>query len=221
MGQIADYVKENFTPADGITLEEVEKLESELDPLKGLTTPDQALDFMGRNPLFEKALKKHETTSIEKHDEKFMKDKYPGLLKDAVDLRIKELNPDETPQDKRIRELEDNATARDKVDAAKDLKIELAAKAKEISYTGDIDLFMHLGDKALETMEAYHKKNTDYLEAEKEKIQKELYGGNTPPTHTLPEVPKDIDEQIREARAAGNATLALKLQMQKNTKPQQ
>ena len=222
MGQIADYVKENFTPVDGIDLSEVEKLESELDPLKGLTTPDQALDFMGRNPLFEKALKKHETTSIEKHDEKFMKDNYPGLLKDAVDARIKELNPDETPQDKRIRELEDNATARDKIDATKDLKIELAAKAKEISYTGDIDLFMQLGDKALETMEAYHKKNTDYLEAEKTKIQKELYGDNVPPKHTPPEVPKDIDEEIREARAAGNASRALNLQMKKqNTKSQQ
>lgn len=221
MGQLTDYVKENFTPAEGITIEEVEKLEKDLDPLSGLTTPDQALDFMGRNPLFEKALKKHETTSIEKHDAKFMKDKYPGLLKDAVDARVKELNPEETPEQKRIRELEDKITASDTRETSNALKIELAAKAKEIGYTGEIDLFMHLGDKAIETMEAYHTKNTEYLAAEKEKIQKELYGGNPPPPGRPPEVPKDIDEQIRDARAAGNATLALKLQMQKNTKPQQ
>ena len=221
MGQIADYVKENFTPADGITLDEVEKLEKELDPLSGLSTVDQALDFMGRNDLFGRALKKHETTSIERHDEKFMKDKFPGLLKDGVDARVKELNPEETPQDKRIRELEDNAKSRDAIDAEKDLKIELAKKAKEISYTGDIDLFIHLGDKAVETMEAYHEKNTKYLEAALAEMQKKLYGDNPPPTGGTPPVPKDIDEQIREARAAGNATLALKLQMQKNTKPQQ
>ncbi len=221
MGQIADYVKENFTPAEGIDLSEVEKLETELDPLSGLSTTDQALDFMGRNPLFEKALKKHETQAIEKHDTKFMTDKYPGMLKDAVDLKIKELNPEETPQDKRIRELEDNAAARDKSDTEKDLRIELQKKAKEIGYTRNIELFMHLGDKAIETMEAYHTKNTDYLEAEKEKIQKELYGDNTPPKKHETELPKDIDEQIREAKAAGDSTRALRLQMQKNTKSQQ
>jgi len=221
MGQLTDYVKENFTPAEGITIEEVEKLEKDLDPLSGLTTPDQALDFMGRNPLFEKALKKHETQAIEKHDEKFMKDKYPGLLKDAVDLRVKELNPEETPEQKRIRELEDKISASDNREASNTLKIELQKKAKEIGYTGDIDLFMTLGDKAIETMEAYHTKNTEYLAAEKEKIQKELYGNNPPPPGTPPEVPKDIDEKIREARAAGDATLALKYQMQKNNKPQQ
>ncbi len=221
MGQIADYVKENFTPAEGIDLSEVEKLETELDPLSGLTTPDQALDFMGRNPLFEKALKKHETQAIEKHDDKFNKEKLPGILKDEREKAIKEANPEETPEQKRIRELEDNAAVRDKSDAAKDLKIELAAKAKEIGYTGDIDLFMHLGDKALQTMEAYHTKNTEYLEGEKEKIQKELYGDNIPPKKHKEETPKDIDEQIREAREAGNSGFALRLQMQKNTKPQQ
>ncbi len=222
MGQIADYVKENFTPADGIDMSEVEKLEKDLDPLSGITTPDQALDFMGRNPLFEKGLKKHETQAIEKHDEKYAKEKLPGLLKEEREKAIKEANPKETPEQKRIRELEDNATARDKIDAAKDLKIELGAKAKEIGYTRDIDMFMHLGDKAIETMEAYHLKNTEYLTAEKEKMQKEIYGDNPPPKGGTPPVPKDIDEQIREARAAGNSSLALNLQMKKqNTKPQQ
>ena len=221
MGQIADYVKENFTPAEGIDLSEVEKLEKDLDPLSGISTVDQALDFMGRNPLFEKGLKKHETQAIEKHDDKFNKEKLPGLLKDERDKAIKEANPEETPEQKRIRELEDKISASDKRDTNNALKIELAAKAKEIGYTGDIDLFMHLGDKALGTMEAYHTKNTEYLEAEKTKIQKELYGDNAPPKKQEKETPKDIDEKIREAREAGNAGLALRLQMQKNTKPQQ
>jgi len=221
MGQIADYVKENFTPAEGIDLSEVEKLEKDLDPLSGITTPDQALDFMGRNPLFEKGLKKHETQAIEKHDSKFKTDKLPGLLKEEREKAIKEANPEETPEQKRIRELEDNAKARDKSDAEKDLKIALAAKAKEIGYTRDIDMFMHLGDKAVETMEAYHLKNTEYLKEEKEKIQKELYGNNTPPNKSEIETPKDIDEQIRTAREAGNAGLALTLLMKKNKKPQQ
>lgn len=221
MGQIADYVKANFTPADGITLDEVEKLEKELDPLSGLKTTDQFLDFMGRNEGFKNALKKHETQAIEKHDEKFKTDKLPGLLKDAVDLKMKELNPDETPEQKRIRELEDKISASDNRETSNALKIELQDKAKEIGYTGDIELFTHLGDKAVETMEAYHTKNTEYLEAEKTKIQKELYGDNPPPIKGTPPVPKDIDEQIREARAAGNFKLALNLQMQKNIKPQQ
>lgn len=221
MGQIADYVKANFTPAEGIDISEVEKLETDLNPLSRLKTTDQFLDFMGRNEGFEKALKKHETQAIEKHDEKFKTDKLPGLLKDEREKAIKEANPEETPEQKRIRELEDNAKARDKSDAEKDLKIALAAKAKEIGYTRDIDMFMHLGDKAVETMEAYHETNTKYLADEKEIMLKKLYGDNHKPEISEIEVPKDIDEQIRTARESGNAGLALRLQMQKNKKPQQ
>jgi len=181
MGQLTDYVKANFTPAEGIDISEVEKLETELDPLSGLSTVDQALDFMGRNDLFNRALKKHETTSIEKHDDKFMKDKYPEMLKSALDEKLKELNPDETPEQKRIRELEDKISAADKRDALNALKIELQSKAKEIGYTGNIDLFISQGDKAIETMEAYHEANTAWREKEKETMQKEVYKGNPPP----------------------------------------
>jgi len=219
MGQIADYVKANFTAAEGIDISEVEKLEVELDPLSGLKTTDQFLDFMGRNEGFKNALKKHETQAIEKHDEKFKTDKLPSLLKEEREKAIKEANPEETAEQKRIRELEDNAKARDKSDAEKDLKIALAAKAKEIGYTENIELFMHLGDKAIETMEAFHATNTKYLDGEKEKILKELYKGK-PPNKSEIETPKDIDEQIRTARSEGKFDLALKLQMQKNTKPQ-
>jgi hypothetical protein len=221
MGQITDFVKANFTPAEGIELSEVEKLERELDPLSGLTTIDHALDFMGRNDLFSRALKKHETTAIEKHDEKFTTTKLPEILKAEREKIVKELNPEETPEQKRIRELEDREKQRDKSDAEKDLRIELQKKAKEIGYTRSIDLYMHLGDKAIETMVAEHTQNTEYLTAELDKLKKELYGNNPPPKNSEKEVPKDIDEQIRQARAEGNSSLALKLQMQKNTKQQQ
>ena len=221
MGQIADYVKDNFTPAEGITISEVEKLEKDLNPLSGLSTTDQFLDFMGRNEGFKNALKKHETQAIEKHDTKFKTDKLPGLLKEHGDKIRLEANPKETDDQKEIRELKEWKLDSERSGKEKDLRIELKDKAKEVGYTGDIELFMHLDDKAIETMTAFHETNTKYLEAEKEKLVKEVYGKNTPPNKSEIETPKDIDEQIRTARSEGKFDLALKLQMQKNTKPQQ
>lgn len=221
MGQIADYVKENFTPAEGIDLSEIEKLEKDLDPLSGITTPDQALDFMGRNPLFEKGLKKHETQAIEKHDSKFKTDKLPGLLKEHGDKVRAEINPKETDDQKATRELREEVKGLKDEKTTDKLRTDLLEKKAELKYDGDIEIFMHLGDKAVEVMEAYHLKNTEYLKAEKEKIQKELYKGNPPPNISETETPKDIDEQITTARSEGNSGLALQLLMKKNKKPQQ
>ena len=221
MGQIIDWFKKNSTLAEGADIKEAEKLEDELNPLKNLSTTDQYLDFMNRNEGFKNALKKHETQAIEKHDAKFRTDKLPGLLKDHGDKIRLEINPKETDDQKEIRELKQWKLDSEKTGKEKDLKIELKDKAKEIGYTGDIELFMSKGDTAIETMTAYHEKNTKYLAGEREKIQKEIYKGNTPPNKGEPEIPKDIDTQIFEARKAGNAILAGKLQVLKNTKPQQ
>ena len=221
MGQITDWIKKNSTLAEGADIKEAEKLEDELNPLKNLSTTDQYLDFMNRNEGFKNALKKHETQAIEKHDAKFKTDKLPGLLKEHGDKIKAEINPTDTPEQKEIKELKQWKVDSEARDKSKDLKLELVAKAKELGYTGDIDLFMSKGDTAIETMESYHEKNTKYLEVEREKIQKEVYKGNPPPNRGEPEVPKDIDTQIFEARKAGNSMLAGKLQVLKNTKTQQ
>ena len=214
MGQITDFVKANFTPAEGIDVAEVEKLEEGLDPLKNLTDVDKALDFINRNDILSRALSKDRTQSIEKHDNKFMTEKFPDLLKAEKEKILQELNPTETPEQKRIRELEEKIKAGDEASKMSALKIALQEKAAEIGYTGDLELFMSQGDKAIETLESFHAKNTEYLTAEKEKLQKELYGKGAPKRSA--EVPKDIDEQILDARSKGDSGLALKLQMIKN-----
>jgi len=180
MGQITDFVKANFTPAEGIDITEVEKLEKDLNPLKNITDVEGAIDFMQRNEILSKGLKKYNTTSIEMHDDKFMKEKYPELLKADREKYIKELNPEETPEQKKIRELSEKIEQAEFKEKQNMLKLALQDKAKEIGYPGDIGLFLSQGDKALETLEAYHTKNTEYLAAEREKILKELYKGNPP-----------------------------------------
>ncbi|MCK4820993.1 hypothetical protein KA005_34830, partial [bacterium] len=181
----------------------------------------QFLDFMGRNEGFKNALKKHETQAIEKHDAKFTTDKLPGLLKEHGDKIRLEVNPKETDDQKANREMREEIQGLKNEKISDKLKADLLGKKAEIGYTGDIELFMHLGDKALETMEAYHSKNTEYLTGEREKIQKELYGNNKIPEASEKVVPKDIDEQIRQAREKGDFNLAMKLQLKKNIKPQQ
>jgi hypothetical protein len=55
--------------------------------------------------------------------ESFMKDKMPNHIKKAVEEKIKELNPEETPAQKENRELKERLDKIEKENAAKDFKI--------------------------------------------------------------------------------------------------
>lgn len=220
MGQIADLIKANATFKEGFDIAEVEKLENDLNPLSNLTDVDKALDFIGRNDYLSRANTKAITQAIEKHDKKFNDEKFPELIKAERDKLMKELNPEETPEQKKIRELSDKIAEAERKEKASVLKSELMAKAKELGYPHGIDIFMGLGDTALETLEAFHVSNQAYLDKQIEDVKKGLYKGNQTPTKGKPEVPPDIDEQINKAKAEGNSTLAMKLLIKKQ-QPQQ
>ncbi|MEA3370799.1 MAG: hypothetical protein U9Q40_05610 [Campylobacterota bacterium] len=195
---IAEWIKANTTLKEGVDIKEVDGLIADLDPLKNLETIDQALSFMDRNDLFKRALKKNETQAIEKHDKKFMETKFPELMKEEREKIVKELNPEETAQDKEIRELKQWKLDTENANKKRILEAEnLAAlkdKAKEIGYDGDIERYSRLsGENAIEYMLADHKVNTEY----KEKLKKEVYGDNKPPSKSEEEnTDYDLDSEM-------------------------
>lgn len=215
MGQITDLVKENATFKDGFDIAKIEQLETELDPLHNLNDVDKALDFLNRNDILKRALHKHETTAIEKHSQKFNETKLPDILKAEREKWDKEHNPKLTDDQKKIRELSEKVELAEREKKASLLKSDLMAKAKELGYPHSVDIFMNM-ENAVEALESFHKTNQAYMDAEIEKIKKGVYKGNPSPQGGKPEVPPDIDEQIKKARSEGNQVLAMNLQLIKD-----
>lgn len=60
--------------------------------------------------------------------------KLPGILKAEREKLMKELHPEETPEQKRVRELEEKLAERDRKDAAEARKAELRKKASDLKY---------------------------------------------------------------------------------------
>ncbi|MDA3939813.1 MAG: hypothetical protein PF693_10950 [Spirochaetia bacterium] len=218
---IQEWIKANSTLKDTAKMDELDVIIRDLDPLANIKTKEDALDFVDRNNIFKSGLDSAVSKAVLSHDEKFTADKLPGLLKEAREEAIKESNPEETPQDKRLRELEEKLADADKRDSINSLKSQLNVKAKELGYTGDAERYIAYGEKALEIMESDITQNKTYLESKMEEMKKEVYKGNPPPKDGKPLEPKDLDKQIFEARQNGDYTAANKLQLLKNTKPQQ
>ena len=216
-----EWLKANATLKDTAKIEEFNTLVTDLDPLANIKTKEDALNFVDRNNLFKSGLDSAISKAVASHDEKYAIEKLPDLLKAEREKAIKEANPEETAEQKANREMrEEMQSLKSELSNEKQLKA-ILSKAKELDYKGDASRYLAYGDKALEMLESDQLQNKAYLDAEKDRLQKEVYGKNTPPVKGEVILPKDIDEQIRTARSEGNASLALNLQMQKNTKPQQ
>lgn len=212
-----EWVEKHATLEEGANFDEFKALVNDLNPLKNLTTNESQVEFMERN--FKGGLERFKEQAIRKHDEKFMAEKLPGLLSEEKDKWMKEQNPEETPQDKELRELKEWKAAQEKKEVVNQLKGELRAKAKDLGYDGDAERYSVYGEKALEMMESDYKANQEYIEREVAKLSKERFGNNPPPNRSDQGPPKDVDAQITEARKSGNSALALKLQMQKLQMP--
>lgn len=223
MATIAEWVKKNTALNEGAKITDLETLVSDLDPLKNLKTDQEKESFIKRN--FQSQFDQAVTAAVKTHDEKFTAEKLPGLLKAEGDKVRKEINPDETPEQKRIKDLETRIADSDAKTADNEIKAQLRAKAKELKSSVDADRYSVYGDKALEYLEADITAQNALLEQAKAEAKKEVYGGTPPPPSGEPVEPADLDKQIMEARQAGNATLSMKLQQQKTQlqqeKPQQ
>lgn len=178
MDELTKWLTENVKP--GTDIQAGLKLVPG-NPMESVKTKEEALALIEKHPLFRAGLDYHTTTKIEKHDAKFAEEKLPGLLKAEAERIRKELNPEEDPKDKRIRELEEQNKARDAKEKQNELKAALRAKAGELKFDSALaeDYFLY-GDQAAAKLEAAAKKFQAEVDARVDQITKERFG-NTPP----------------------------------------
>ena len=169
MSKLLDWIKANSK--EGANIAEAEELVQK-GTFDGITTKEQAIDFIGKNAAFKSAADSLISTAVSNHDEKFKAEKLPALIEEEKKKIQKELNPDETPEQKRIRELEEGIKARDQKDAIADRKSLLRTKAAELKADPLwAEKYYIYGDDAEKMMIAEHtdrqKSITDAVEAAK------------------------------------------------------
>jgi hypothetical protein len=187
-----------------------------LNPLNGLTK-ETAFDFIKKNPVllstFDSEVSKSVNTGVDNFKQKGMQE----IIKEREEAIRKELNPEETPEQKRIRELETKLEASDGEKALAKLQDELSTKAKELEFDPiKARDFAVWGENAMSKLEEYATWQNETLNSRLDSEIKTKFNGNPPKRTNLP--PADLDTRIKEARAAGNTDLALKLQMMKTQK---
>ncbi len=192
------------------------------NPLAGVNSKEAAAEFIGKNAFFKAALDSEISLKIAAHDERFQKEKLPGL----VDAKMRELNPPKDPRDIEIAEIKKQLADRDRRELeAKQRELALKLAASEGVPVEDIERFIADNDDATTAqVKAYAGRVKAFADAKVEAALKERLGNNGQPRGGgAAPPPGDLESQYTAAVAAGNADLALvlqgKLQAQAASKP--
>ena len=127
------------------------------------------------------------TDTVERHDKRFREEKLPSMLEEERARLAKELNPEETPEQKRIRELEEKLTRAEKQRQAEERKAAIRNKAKELQLDRvglapeDVEPFAAFGDEADQVLESFAAKFSKQFENTMSERLKERFGDTPPP----------------------------------------
>ena len=133
---------------EGSDFTAIEKLVKDLNVLSGIKTVDEAKELIAKTDLLKSATDSLISIAVKSHDDKFTAEKLPGLLKDEGEKIRKEINPEESKEQKTIREQKERIDALEATGKRSELKTTLLNQAKELGYSGNVDLFLGMGDKA-------------------------------------------------------------------------
>lgn len=108
------------------------------NPLAKVVDADSAADFIANHDVLKRGRDKLVTAAIDSHKRKFEEEKLPEIRKALRDEVSKELNPEETPDQKRLRELEEQLRERESREKRYQLRDKLRGKAKEIGFDEEL-----------------------------------------------------------------------------------
>lgn len=182
MEELLKLIKANLK--EGADIAAIEKLAKGLNPLAGLTTVDEAKEFIKKTDLLNKALDSSISIAVKSHDDKFTAEKLPGLLKAEGERIRKEINPEETEEQKTIREQKERIDALEATGKRSELKTALQKQATELGYSGDVGIFLHLGDKAGKALKTEAERFKTAVDERVSSDIKKLYGNAPPKTNT-------------------------------------
>lgn len=154
------------------------------DAVSKFAIPDsqpEALEFIKRTPSLRSAFDASLNREYDRAIEKYKTEKLPETEKELRDRIYKELHPEETPEQKRIRELEEKLGAKEAFEKRKMLESALMEKGKEFGIDPTIAAdYAAYGEQA----ETIMKKHAEYLKSQIDGVKNEMTKtayGNKPP----------------------------------------
>jgi hypothetical protein len=184
-----------------------------------ISSKEAALKVIDENEHFKAARDFHVSTGIES----FKKNHYEADIKKAVDAKIVELYPAETPEQKRLAELEKKLAEKDKTEAEKDAQLARERTLNKLSTIADTELKLPAEIKPLIPffLGADEKSSTENLKTVADIIGKiiasaqkgiiDKYGQRIPDGGMKDITPASLEEQITEANKKGDHVLAMRL----------
>lgn len=180
MEELLKLIKANMK--EGADIAAIEKLAQGINPLAGIKTVEEAKEFIKKTDVLNKAMDSSISIAVKSHDDKFTAEKLPGLLKAEGDKVRKEANPEETKEQKTIREQKERIDALEATGKRSELKTSLLNQAKELGYSGNVDLFLSHGDKAGDFLKTEAKRFKTAVDERVSSDIKKLYGDTKPKT---------------------------------------
>lgn len=117
---------------------EAKELVEQQNPLESVRDADSAVEFIKSHDVLKRAYDKIAQSAVESHKKRFEEEKLPEIRKQLRDEVRKELNPEETLEQKRLRELEEQLRERDKKEQLYQTREKLRGKAKELGFDEDL-----------------------------------------------------------------------------------
>jgi hypothetical protein len=209
MGKLTEWVKLNAK--EGANIAEFEELEK-TETIIGIDSKEKALDFMFKNPVFTSALDYTKQKAVEAGVNNYKNgDELKNLLKAEHDKTAKELNPDLTPEQKRLAEMEKTIADMKSNESKLLLEKQLRAKAKELGYPeSKAERFAVYGEQAFAELENESKFLKEQTETLLNSEIKKRFGDTTPPPAGNTDPSKIVTRQQFDAMATNEKTTFLK-----------
>ena len=167
---VAEFIDQAIKPSEGyVNLNEIKSPEN----VEKLLKENKAL-----NAQFQSLLSKKNAD----YDRRFQEEKLPEIIETERKKIETEVNPEETPEQKRIKKLEQDLAERDAKQKENQLKDELRVYAKDKGV--DPDMASNLSSMGKDSAIAQIDTWRDFIEKEKQAVIEKYKGvGNTPPTN--------------------------------------
>ena len=179
---------------EGVNIEEGKELLKD-NTIAGITTKEQAIDFMNKQPAFKSGIDSLISKAVESNSARYKEEKLPGIIAEAKAQWVAENNPEETPEQKQIRELQEQLNAEKKQRAINEAQSTLRAKAKELGFDPELAAGLHVyGDTAEDVLSKFAEYHSTALQSTEKKVRQDTLSGKAPKA-SLPAGTKTVGMQ--------------------------
>lgn len=150
--------------------------------LEDIRTADQAIEAIKGNESLKRGYDKIAQQAVETYKRRFEDEQLPEMRKTLREEVMRELQPEETPEQKRLRALEEELRQRDEKERLYQTRDKLRAKAKELGFDEELaERFAVMPEPETE-LTTFAERMQQAIEKAAEKQVSERWGNRTPRT---------------------------------------